>query len=150
MPEENRIETVTRGVCVSDGRILLCYGKGDSLTYLPGGHVEFRETARRALEREIREELGLTACAGIFLGCCEHAFFQEGEAHTEINLVFLMEIPELSVKDDPESREFWIGFRWFPLDCLEEANLEPAPLRKCLAVWLKHPGGHFVSGDAWL
>jgi len=32
---------------------------------------------------------------------------------------------------------------------LEEASLEPAPLRTLIADWLRQPGGHFVSGEAW-
>jgi len=46
--------------------------------------------------------------------------------------------------------EEWIGFRWQPLERLGEAALEPAPLRTQIAEWLRQPGGHFVSGEAWL
>ena len=31
------IETIARGVCVRDGKLLLCRAKGGSSTYLPGG-----------------------------------------------------------------------------------------------------------------
>ena len=50
------IEVIARGVCVAGGRVLLCRAKGGSSTYLPGGHVEFGETGREALVREMREE----------------------------------------------------------------------------------------------
>ena len=37
------IETIARGVCVQNGRALLCRAKGGASTYLPGGHIEFGE-----------------------------------------------------------------------------------------------------------
>jgi 8-oxo-dGTP pyrophosphatase MutT (NUDIX family) len=149
MHEYSKVEVIARGVCVADGQLLLCHGKKATLTYLPGGHIEFRETARQALEREIKEELGCNAAAGRFLGCCEHAFVQKGEPHAEINLVFELHIPGLTAGAPVIAVEDWISFRWQSLDTLAEANLEPAPLRELLAKWLQHPGGHFVSGDAW-
>ena len=150
MNEPASIEVIARGVCIVDDHILLCHGKRSTLTYLPGGHIEFRETARQALEREIAEELGRASAAGRFLGCCEHAFLQNGEPHAEINLVFELTIPGLAPGAPVEAAEAWIGFRWQPLDELRAARMEPAVLCDALAVWLQHPGGHVVSGDAWV
>ena len=149
MSEHANVEVIARGVCVVDGQLLLCHGKKATLTYLPGGHIEFRETARQALVREIKEEMGRDAEAGRFLGCCEHAFVQKDAPHAEINLVFELTIPGIRPSADVASAEDWIGFRWQPLDTLDEVNLEPAPLRTLIADWLKEPGDHFVSGDAW-
>ena len=147
--ENANVEVIARGVCVADGQLLLCHGKKAALTYLPGGHIEFRETGRQALVREIREEMGREAVAGRFLGCCEHCFLQKGEPHAEINLVFELTVPGLVPGAPVEAAEAWIGFRWQPLDQLDAAHLEPAPLRTLVAEWLKTPGGHFVSGEAW-
>jgi 8-oxo-dGTP pyrophosphatase MutT (NUDIX family) len=149
MYEHANVEVIARGVCVVDGHVLLCHGKKSELTYLPGGHIEFRETARQALVREIQEELGRGSTAGRFLGCCEHAFMQKGLPHAEINLVFELTIPGLVPGEPVAAAEAWIGFRWHSLNALREAKLEPAPLCDALAAWLQKPGGHFVSGDAW-
>ena len=70
------IEVIARGVCVRDGKILLCRAKGGATTYLPGGHVEFGETGREALVREVKEELGVDAGTGEFLGVVENSFQQ--------------------------------------------------------------------------
>ena len=122
------IETIARGVAVADGKLLLCRAKGSPTTYLPGGHIEFGETGREALVREIREELGVEASAGRFLGVVENSFMQHGKPHAEINLVYelLFENPPCA----PESAEDWISFEWRPLSELDSANLLPEAFRR--------------------
>jgi ADP-ribose pyrophosphatase YjhB (NUDIX family) len=143
----NAIETIVRGVCIRSGRVLLCRSrKGGRLSYLPGGHIEFGETARAALAREIAEEMGVAARVGRFLGCSEHRFVQKGKPHAEINLVFILALRGVSSDQDPPAREDWIRFFWHPLGRLEEAGLEPAPLCRALALWLKRPG--FVTSGS--
>ena len=118
------IEVIARGVCVTEGKILLCRAKGGNTTYLPGGHVEFGETGREALVREIREELGLEAQTGAFLGVVENSFLQHGKPHAEINLVYALSLAAGDVK----AREDWIEFEWRPLG--ELGDLLPAVFRK--------------------
>ena len=143
------IEVLARGVCAVQGQVLLCQSKGATNTYLPGGHVEFREPARAALEREIVEELGLRAKAGKFLGCVEHVFRQKGEWHTEINLVFELRIPGLKPGAPPPAQEEWIEFRWAPLAKLRQAKLEPAALIPELARWLHGAPGFAGTAEGW-
>lgn len=134
---QKNIETIARGVCVKDGKILLCQTKGADILYLPGGHVEFEETARCALEREITEELGLKSRAGDVLGMIEHSFLQRGERHCEWNVFFALEIEGLSSADEPDPAEDHLNFQWCDLAKLNEVPLEPAVLRELLAA----PGG---------
>ncbi|MEI8243484.1 MAG: NUDIX domain-containing protein [bacterium] len=139
--QEPQIEILARGVCVVRGQLLLCHSKGAANTYLPGGHVEFREPARAALEREIAEEMGCRARAGRFLGCVEHVFRQKGKWHAEINLLFALRIPGLTPATPPPACEAWIEFQWTPLSKLCQARLEPAVLRRKLPVWLEKAAG---------
>lgn len=118
------IETIARGVCVVDGKILLCKAKGGKTAYLPGGHIEFGETGRQALVREIKEELGLDSTTGAFLGVVENSFLQHGKPHAEINLVYELFIPEGGIK----AQEDWIEFEWRPLFNLDD--LLPEAFRK--------------------
>ena len=116
------IETIARGVAIVDGSILVCRAKGGKSSYLPGGHIEFGETAREALVREIREELGVESETGRFLGAVENSFMQHGRPHAEINLVFELKFagkPEAAAKED------WIEFEWVRLGELAKANLLP-------------------------
>jgi 8-oxo-dGTP pyrophosphatase MutT (NUDIX family) len=139
------IEVIARGVCVLDGRLLLCHSRGAENTYLPGGHVEFGESAGGALVREIAEELGLTATLGPFLGAVEHAFIQKGVRHCELNLVFRMHVCGLSADRVPESAEPKLDFRWSALERLRDARLEPAPLCAVLADWLRREADTWAS-----
>lgn len=116
------IETIARGVAIIDGEVLLCRAKGGKSSYLPGGHIEFGETAREALVREIREEMGVEATTGRFLGAVENSFMQHGRPHAEINLVFELKFAE---KPEAAAKEDWIEFEWVRLDELERANLLP-------------------------
>ena len=118
------IETIARGVCVIDGKILLCKAKGGKTTYLPGGHIEFGETGRQALVREIKEELGVDSTTGAFLGVVENSFLQHGKPHAEINLVYELSLAEGEVW----AREDWIEFEWRPLTDLDD--LMPEAFRK--------------------
>lgn len=119
------VEVIARGICLREGRVLLCRAKEGRTTYLPGGHIEFGETGRTALAREIKEELGATATVGAFRGVVENAFLQNGKPHAEINLVYDMEIPDLPT--DLHAREAWLTFEWRALDQLDD--LLPASFR---------------------
>ena len=118
------IETIARGVCVRNGKLLLCKAKGGKTTYLPGGHIEFGETGRQALVREIKEELGRDAQAGAFLGVVENAFLQHGKPHAEINLVYALSLAE----GETTAQENWIEFEWRALSNLDD--LLPEAFRK--------------------
>jgi len=142
------IETIARGVCVKSGRILLCQTTGADISYLPGGHTEFSETARESLEREIVEELGVDSVAGEFLGMVEHSFIQKGKPHCEWNVCFELNIDSLDPQDKVESAEDHISFHWCEISELKSANLEPAVLCDLIPQWLNDSGecGTWTSG----
>lgn len=137
MKKTETIEILVRGVCLKQGQLLVCQSKGAANTYLPGGHVEWNESAVVALKREMMEELGVKAGVQEFLGAVENSFIQKGARHCEINLVFAMTIPALSPGKIPEACEDWINFKWIPLSVLGRNHLEPGPLRKLICGWMK-------------
>jgi 8-oxo-dGTP diphosphatase len=131
------IELIARGVCVRDGRVLLCHGKGHWNTYLPGGHIEFGEPAAESLRREIEEEIGVAATVGRFLGGIEHAYERDGKPICEINLVFEMVFPDADDRRSTEAQEDDLEFYWAAFEALAEAHLEPAPLQRLIPQWLQ-------------
>lgn len=131
------IEVLVRGMCVINGKLLVCHTKGATNTYLPGGHVDFKESAEKALVREIKEEMGLKSTVGTFLGAVEHTFIQKGKRHCEINLIFSMDIAGLDALSHPESMEDYIEFKWVDIRRIARSRLEPASLRKLIPGWLR-------------
>jgi 8-oxo-dGTP pyrophosphatase MutT (NUDIX family) len=91
--------------------------------------VEFGERAAEALEREMREEIGIDLHAGSFLGATEGRFHQidkHGKAvrHHEVNLIFELAWPK-DAEPTPaaiESREAKIDFEWCEMDDLAGDN----------------------------
>ncbi len=134
---QKHIEILVRGAMIHRNRLLVCRTLNDPLVYLPGGHLEFGETARTALGREIQEELGLTAQVKRFLGAVQHTFVQKGDRHWEINLVFEMQIHDLQNGDVLQAAEPHLSFDWVPLNQCRAAKLEPAVLCDRLPGWLK-------------
>ena len=134
---EHHIETIARGVCILNGKVLLCLPKDRSYSYLPGGHIEFGETGREALVREMKEETGLDATAGDLLGVVESSFVQKGEKHCEINLIYKMEVKsgveergsDVSSLQNLKSCESWICFDWVECDRIDSVNLLPPEMK---------------------
>jgi 8-oxo-dGTP diphosphatase len=128
MPDSpsNTIEVIARGLAIRDGRLLLCRNIEHGHSYLPGGHVEFGESATAACEREYLEETGLKVQAGECCMVAEIRFIQEGVARHELNLSFPVE--QLSGEPFPEhisSCELKLAFEWKSPDMLEKSDFQP-------------------------
>lgn len=127
------IEVVARGVLSRQGKVLLCRAKGGRRTYLPGGHVDFGETAREALVREMKEECALDVTVGDFLGVLESTFVQDGKKHCEVNLIYEMSCASGVAPAKVVSEEDWISFGWYSPSEFASSKLLPEEIRPIAA-----------------
>ena len=95
-------QTVIKAICVfvKDGKTLASKGvdekKGETFYRGIGGGVHFRETSKKAMEREVKEELGCEVENLELLTVAENIFTYDGEDRHQI--VFLYKA-DLSNKD---------------------------------------------------
>ncbi len=130
MPTEFHLRA--RAVILSGMFVLLVRQVGRDYTYLPGGHVSLGEPLQGSLERELREELGVEAHAGRYLGAVE-AGWQTGRVrHHEINHVFEATVRGLTPDRPPPSMEAHLEFLWAAVADLDRYNVLPAPIRDLL------------------
>lgn len=145
MKQAKQIELLVRGLCVRHGQALVCRNRKKGNLYLPGGHIEPGEESRAALEREIKEEMGLDGRVRRFLGVAEHTFRHKGRRVCEVNLAFELQLPGLRTSQPPPSCEAHLEFLWLPLKGLVRAGLEPRALMACLPRWLAPA----FDGERW-
>jgi ADP-ribose pyrophosphatase YjhB (NUDIX family) len=114
-------------------RILLCTTDGLDGWYLPGGKVEFGETAAAAVVRELREEMQLELTAGELLLVTEDMLTLDGTLHQEVCFYYAVAWPDgLSPELVQENAAHQHHFRWARLADLAGVNLLPPQLGQCL------------------
>lgn len=138
---DRSIEFIARGLVIREGRVLLCKNIKHGYFFLPGGHVEFGETAETALVREFKEEAAVDVkCAGVAL-VAEHLFERKNGPCHEVNVVFHVEPHE----GEFNSREAKIAFEWADLAEISERDLRP----NCIKAWLVS-GGRTQQPVSWI
>ncbi len=146
----NKIHVLSRAVIINNNNILLAYDPrqfpyhyyeiNKHFFYLPGGHVEYQESAQNAIIREISEEMGFNASVESFLGTIENAWSFEGDevcCHThEINLIFKIYIPNLNTNTVIPQKEEHVSFKWVNFNNLMNVDLRPSIIKVALIEWL--------------
>lgn len=128
---EKPFHHLARGILIKENKVLVGKAKGYQNTFLPGGHIEFGESAKDALEREIREELGMRCTVGEFLGLVEHKWMKQGTLNCEINQLFNIEMEDLAM-ESLQSIEEHIEFFWVSVHELDGYHLQPFPVRSMI------------------
>ena len=123
---------LARAVIRANGYVLLVQADGNPHTFLPGGHVEDGEGLEECLRRELREELGVASTVERYLGAVEHRWDRDGTPQYEINHCFAVDVPALDPEAAPPAQEPYLTFGWAPIDALDDAAVQPVPLRRLL------------------
>ena len=129
----NTIEIIARGLLIKDCYLLVCRPVDKGYIYLPGGHVEFFETAKEALQREWREELNCSCEVGSFLKVFEERFIDSNQRkHHEYTFLYQVDCSELQPTLEVKSNESLIRFEWVPLNDLQKYPLLPKGMQTFL------------------
>lgn len=123
------VEIIARGVLKRAGKVLLCQNVVNGYFYLPGGHVEFGESARGALAREFMEECGCRVRVKQLAAVSEGTFTLKRRVHHEVNLVFHV---EQVGKAEIKSLEPKIAFAWLAKQQIRKADVRPASAKRFL------------------
>ncbi len=126
------IQLLARAIIEDHGRFLIAHAKGASNTYMPGGHVDPGESLKYALARELKEELGIAAKVGHYLGAIEHTWEGAAGNNHEISHFFRVTSSGANADQAPKSLEDHIEFSWLSPSEFAEHNLQPAPLRQLI------------------
>ena len=142
--DKTRIRPIS--VCLFHHENLILVSKGfdtvkQNYYYRPlGGGIEYGESSREAVVREIREELGVEIENVRLLGVLENIFIYEGQQGHEIVFVFDAEFVDKSLYQldeiDGYEQEATISFKakWYSLNENEKngGRLVPEALEKML------------------
>ena len=134
------IELIARALYARDGKLLVCRSVKGGYSYLPGGHIEFGESAAAAIERELQEECGVAFAASICALVSENSFSTREEKHHEVNFVFHVE-PKAPLVATISSQEPGIVFEWLDLAAVVDADLRPESIK----AWLVAGGSTDLS-----
>ena len=135
------IEFIARALITHDNKLLVCENKKGGHYFLPGGHIEFGESAKNALVREIKEELGVEGELGEMAGIFENAYQLGDILCHEINLIFSASLSTNNIK----SLEDHIAFHWIGFGEMHDINLLPSKLPEIISEWLKDKKTFFES-----
>lgn len=125
-----KIEVIVRALILKGNKILVCKIKEDMHYFLPGGHLEFGESAASALSREIKEELGIKSETGSPIGICEHIYRNKGREHHEINLIFKTKVGMIDLEGKEEKLNFYLkGLKEFKKIYILPKNLKIALIK---------------------
>jgi len=130
---KKEIEITARTIIISQGKILLCRHRGRDYYFFPGGHIEFKESAKEALNREIKEELGISIKDYSFIGAVENMYIEDSQEHHEIILAFETREDNLKI----QSRENHLEFFLISEDELAKEKVLPIALTKAVLKWLR-------------
>lgn len=130
------------GIVMRDEHILVTHSVHEQHWYLPGGRVEWGESTRDAVAREIAEELCVTGDVGELAIVLENFFTYGGHRWHELAHYYPVVLPgSFPFRTDGEichrnqDGGVDIEFKWVRVDTLAAHGFQPSALRHELLSW---------------
>ncbi|XEC96620.1 NUDIX hydrolase [Paenibacillus tarimensis] len=116
-------------IVIHNDKILMQRTEDNNLWFIPGGRVEFDETAEKTIEREMMEEFGVPIIHKKLIWIIENFIkFPERRIH-EIGMFFLVKLPEghsiYQFDGDFQGNEEGLINRWIHKDELDDYVIVP-------------------------
>jgi len=144
-PKELRVRV--GGIIVIEGKLLLIAHKKDNQVYwlLPGGGVDYGESAGEALVREFKEELNIDISVHDLALVCD-SIDPDGKRHI-LNLCFNCSLDggDLSLGNDLRLHDF----SFFPQEDIIHTKIYP-PINKNLVSIINNNNEELYVGRVWL
>ena len=131
--KNKELEVCARAIIQDQGKILVCRAKKKNYYFFPGGHIDFGESAKDTLLREMKEELNLSLKNWRLIGTVENIYAEGAQKHHEINLIFSAEVDKINT----QSREDHITFSLLDVSEFAQKDVLPIALKKATLKWLK-------------
>ncbi len=137
--EEWKLKMRVAGCIVKDNKVLCAQMCENKFLCLPGGHIEFGESTKEAVIREMKEEVGFD-CKILNLICVIESFYQAKDKKVhEICYFYLMEplkniVTQDYIREENDKGELKrIKFKWVELENLKKVDFRPQILTDKLA-----------------
>lgn len=128
------INLIARAIIVCQNNILLTIPTNSNIEFssdfcfLPGGHVDYKESSIDALKRELKEEMNVEVKNIEFAGALECSWDRKGQIYHELNLIYKVDLPKLSLSNPPEAIDPFHQFVWHPLSEITKYKILPETL----------------------
>lgn len=131
---ENRIRPAAKALIMYDGRFLAIKEviSGKDVWDLPGGKIEYGESAEETVVREVKEEVGLEVDVK---GCIGYYWFiREGDGMQIVALVFRCQprTTDVDLTKNPAEEENITGYIWMTGEAFQSPSYYAADTLKTL------------------
>lgn len=128
------------GIVIHQHHVLVCRADVIDGVFLPGGKVQFGESARAAIRREMHEEIGVRFEVDRPPLVVEAVREANGAIHQEVGFYFRLDWPEdLPREAANQVHHAEQSFEWIPVDELAERGFLPPEIISLI------PGGEVVQ-----
>lgn len=128
--EDKKFVCRTTGIIIHKNKVLFQKdNRYDFFWYLPGGRVEFLETAEQALKRELVEEYNLNIVDSKLAWIVENFFELDGKHFHELGFYYWINIDDndelLNYQEEFKSIEEGYLHRWISIQEFDQYNIVP-------------------------
>lgn len=128
---DGKLNVRVAALIMRQNKVLVEMGPGCEHYCLPGGRVQFGETAEEAVAREIKEELHVDAdiVRCLYVNQCFFPLGENAKCH-EIAFYFLVEAPDVPDKQNFKSFDGESVFNWIETQKLQEVKFFPLCIKE--------------------